>query len=1264
MEFERENTDEEFKSEEKKSDEDEISDDEQESDSDDNEEQSSDDELETGGDDKWSDIDWSEVNSDEEQESIWNEIDWKESEQTDLDVSDATEGNEERDEFEHNDPEEESEQESDQNDLEGDVEQYDPYERGDNYGQEGYSGEFENQYAQTMNTILITENQMIAYLREYAQAQLEKERENQGEENKADILENEPSELEQFLEQEKERIQLEQQQAELNKTGSEEQDSEPIAAENDLEQENRDDLIDPDHEPALNEETIEQEQFKEVNPQIYSTEDNFPSSEEDVNHQKTTKEFTEFDLERTKIDEELNEENLDIREVKHEEEQVGNDLEEMEIEAYPEEEIERIQEQDSNEIETVFVYQEELELEDLNEELEINEFKRREIDDPQQELEETLEQITEIEQDAPNETESNEHTIEQEKEKEWLEYLSNWVKEDAGERLHPQMKEDLTEIVDDYNELDELTARFQELYKKEQTELLSQEEKVELKGLIKTLYEKNPEHIILFTNIRAIKRYLSHQRLEKSQLKQLLNHFLTQFPPKKQLNRILKASKNQLTLRILNFTPRDLVKIIEQLGSKFKKIIFDVQDKTYLQKKNKHTISSKYSDGDIEFWIELFKLKYYGGSWPKVFNFIRDFNKHLNRKIGIPNQFNDMTYFVKKYFKQNSLIYEEFKVKHGNRKSTQTATDEDVIKWIKIYQDREVGGSISAIRKNLENHQGYTYGETTIRRHIKKFFQNNKYAKYFGADLSYEGWMKMYKRKYFREDLPLDPKIQSHEYILLFKTKTNQYQCVFIKDLENPEFLKNMEEFQILGISNKLQPEKVNIRRFMKTKPQESLEIICNHGSVIITPDQFLFTIDNDCNIIEIKGSELKIGMPILMPRILKINPNNEPLDLINCGMMISKNNVQYIEQFDKKAYRFVKKNAKLGAILGQYEAEGTFPSKYQPATVISVSTDYEYIQKLQKIVKEVFGLEFQIIARRVKECKNCGSKTIENGNQNICPKCENGIYNECYELRTKTKLAKSIFTQGLGLKHAYSYLKELPSFLYNSTPDCEKGFISSYFKGDGSERDYRTKGGTFDLNFETTSRRLVFGLNLLMKKLGVIMSVSVHDPPSTRPNSKKLYSMVIRGSSNFEKLKHIFDNLPEIDYTTSDIKTAANTHALIRKLNLELQKTHGISLRDLSNKGIVPENATHIATQIKRKTNLSEVLLLKTLDGLKNENITTSLIKKLERVFRNNTFTKIKKINSSKTTNETYKIFLDRIGYCSGTAFVYVKSEENTKEE
>ncbi len=714
-------------------------------------------------------------------------------------------------------------------------------------------------------------------------------------------------------------------------------------------------------------------------------------------------------------------------------------------------------------------------------------------------------------------------------------------------------------------------------------------------------------------------------------------------------------------IEILNFGPIILVDLIQQLENDINYIL-DIKDETYLQKKEMHTYSPNYCDGDIEFWINTYKLKYYGGSWQNVIDFINKCNNIFNLKISITPFYNGMVPIVKTYCKHNNINYEEFLTEYGIHKTKKPPSDEDVLDWIKIYQDQDEGGSIPAIRKYLEELQGYSLGETTIRRHIKKFFLNGKYKNHFGEDLTYEEWMEIHKRKYFREDIPIDLKVQSDEYLLVYDKNGNHYRRLFIKDLDNPEFLENMREIQTFGISNDLQPKKLYINNIEKKYPQKSLEIVCKHGSVIITPDQYLFTIDDDCNIIEIKGSDLKVGTPILVPRLLEVDSNDEPLDLINCGKLVINNKTQYIEQYNKTVYRFVKKSPYLGTILGQYEAEGTFPSRYQPETIISVSVDKQNIQNLQKIVKLIFGLDFRIITNRVKKCKKCGSKTIENGKYDKCPKCESGIYKEYYELRTKTKLAKKVFTEGLGIEHAYSYLKELPPFLYNAPTDCERMFILSYFKGDGSKRDYRDKGGNFDLNFETSSRRLVFGLNFLMKKLGVIVSIYEHEPPLNRPASKIMYSIIIRGSSNYEILNSYYSFLPDPDYTTSDIKTSVNTQKLLRKLDLELQDRYNKSLRELSEMEIIPQNAVHVATQLKRKTNLSEVLLLKTLDGLKKENYMTSLAKKMEKVFRKNTFTKIKKIRYSETSSDTFKISVDELGYCSGTAFVYVKSKVNKK--
>lgn len=713
-------------------------------------------------------------------------------------------------------------------------------------------------------------------------------------------------------------------------------------------------------------------------------------------------------------------------------------------------------------------------------------------------------------------------------------------------------------------------------------------------------------------------------------------------------------------VEIINFEPKVLVELLEKHGND-RDFILEIKDEIYLQKKQMHTYSPNYSDGDIEFWIETYKVRYYGGSWQKVSKFIKSCNNIFDLEIETTPCYNGMVRFVKKFFGQNNLNYEEFYNEYGDYKTIITPSDGEILEWIKIYQDRDTGGSISAIIRYLENNQGYSRAETTLRRHIKKFFKDGKYKDHFDEDLAYNEWIGIYNRKYFREDIPLDPKTQSHEYILLHNIVKNEYKRIFVKDLENLKLLENIEELQIFGISNELHPNELKINHIEKNQPQESLEIVCKHGSVRITPDQYLFTTDDDCNLIEINACDLQVGLPILMPRLLEVELNEHPLDLINCGKIVINDNSQLIKQFKTTAYRYVEKTPNLGTIIGQYMAEGTFPYKYQPQTTISVSIDELYVQKLQEIVKGIFGLDFRIITQRVKECKSYGSETIENGAYNICPNCY-GRYKEYYELLTKTKLAKTIFTEGLGLEHTYSYLKELPPFLYNAPTECEKSFISSYFRGDGSERDYRDKDGNFDLNFETSSRRLVFGLNFLMKKLGVIMSVNEHEPPPSRPNSKLMYSMIIRSSSNFEILKHLFMDLPEIDYTTSDLKTSVNTQVLLRKINLELQKRYGISLRDLYRKGIIPKNAVHVATQIKRKTNLSEVLLLKTLDGLKKHNYMTPLAKKMEQIFRKNTFTKIKKIGCSETSNESYKISVDGLGYCSGTSFIYVKTNSEPK--
>ena len=603
---------------------------------------------EKSNDNEWDEIDWSEVNSDEQEESIWseinwnddetgeqeesvwNEIDWEESEsekQTESDSKDEN-GELEPKQLDPNEGEENYESnEYKQYEMGDDDESnYEPYEYGDKIEQEEYSGGFyENSYAESMNTILLSENQIYEYLQEYIQLIVEKENEvKQGEQTEVDSSKEEVSELEKFLKEERERIRLEQQQAGLDEVIE----------------------IKPKSEPLVNEEEVEQEQKEGVDTQINSYEEAFSNNEKELEEELKLNlvEENQADLEEIinsepeKVKEEIENQELELEELQsnyNEEklEELDNDENEKyetesellvhgeELVNFEEEREEKgeskelkkeqelpsvvqdldiSQETISNEIEVLTIHKEEEieseisspykeeehgeieEFEDSQEELgEIFELKRKkeqqvllEIDSyiPSKEnyervkkfyhlqtgkrpiyanketegFKEWLDQIKESRGKQKGEP-SKEQEREQEKEEEWILFLKNWIKEESGEEISLKLKNKVIQIIEKYNELDQLSIKFQELYKQKRLNQLSQSEKKELKSFIKTLQKIDPSNIVLFTNLRALKRSLKHQKFEtlseKAQINQLFNHFFTQFSPMKQLNKILKSHK-------------------------------------------------------------------------------------------------------------------------------------------------------------------------------------------------------------------------------------------------------------------------------------------------------------------------------------------------------------------------------------------------------------------------------------------------------------------------------------------------------------------------------------------------------------------------------------------------------------------------------------------------------------------------------------------------------------------------------------------------
>ncbi len=107
--------------------------------------------------------------------------------------------------------------------------------------------------------------------------------------------------------------------------------------------------------------------------------------------------------------------------------------------------------------------------------------------------------------------------------------LKNWIINASEEEISLELKTMLKEIVENYKEIEEMATTFMKLYKKEQLGQISQFEKVKLMSLIKTLEKLDPINIVLFVNIRAIKKYLNDQNFNDFSDKSRVNRLLSQF---------------------------------------------------------------------------------------------------------------------------------------------------------------------------------------------------------------------------------------------------------------------------------------------------------------------------------------------------------------------------------------------------------------------------------------------------------------------------------------------------------------------------------------------------------------------------------------------------------------------------------------------------------------------------------------------------------------------------------------------------------------
>ena len=168
---------------------------------------------------------------------------------------------------------------------------------------------------------------------------------------------------------------------------------------------------------------------------------------------------------------------------------------------------------------------------------------------------------------------------------------------------------------------------------------------------------------------------------------------------------------------------------------------------------------------------------------------------------------------------------------------------------------------------------------------------------------------------------------------------------------------------------------------------------------------------------------------------------------------------------------RFIDINESLARFLGFYVSEGS--------------------ARKTKYTSDIF------LAARVKKMQIMMEESIKNGLKLKIRKNWRGI---AIDSQIAYHLIKSVFKAGIG-----AYNKEVPEIIFTSSSKIKWEFLRAYFLGDGHSNGER-------IVFTTVSRKLVIGLVLLLRMLGV-NKLTLHQ-------QKHIYKLNISESLPFAKLK------------------------------------------------------------------------------------------------------------------------------------------------
>jgi len=246
-------------------------------------------------------------------------------------------------------------------------------------------------------------------------------------------------------------------------------------------------------------------------------------------------------------------------------------------------------------------------------------------------------------------------------------------------------------------------------------------------------------------------------------------------------------------------------------------------------------------------------------------------------------------------------------------------------------------------------------------------------------------------------------------------------------------------------------------------------------------------------------------------------------------------------------------------------------------------------------------------------------------------------------------------------LKPKKAPFKEIPPFLYNDPIECVKGFIAAFLEGDGSSEDrVRINSSTRDVDIRlfTSSRKLVFGLSFLLKRLGIVNYIfKTEFDDIEHPTWYDAYTLRIKGKRNLNILREFIPYIPEIGHFGRDTEPVIDINPWMKKLNIELKEKYDLSLRMLSEKGKIPYIAARCA-QKNSTMNISESKMLDTLNFLRKNGFNTSLVNKLWNLFAKYTFTKVKSIEISNEIDDVYDLSVPFYGiYLAGIGQIYVKN-------